>query len=144
MSKPREWWIYPQVSNSSLVEVLNYDPLPVKQSTKPYLHVIEKSAFDDVVKERDEARAKLKEFDEYYTFQNLERVEQERDDLKAQLAKAKKNTDGWGADAQSARRQIERLERALAYAKNSLWKMAAPYAEETAAEIERLVMESKE
>lgn len=51
--KPREFWIYPEVRDSCLVEVLSFDPVPVQECVKPYIHVIEKSAYDALKAEHD-------------------------------------------------------------------------------------------
>lgn len=51
--KPREFWIYPEVQDSCLVEVLSFDPVPVQECVKPYVHVIEKSAYDAIKAEHD-------------------------------------------------------------------------------------------
>ena len=51
----REFWIFRNEKNPQLDVVLIQEPFGTHSSE--YIHVIEKSAFDSVVKERDELRA---------------------------------------------------------------------------------------
>lgn len=59
MTKPREWWIHPEVRNSCLIEVLDFDPVPAKECVKPYINVIEKSAYIELMSEAMKLRAEL-------------------------------------------------------------------------------------
>lgn len=108
--KPREWWIY---EKSRFEAIAESEPGPGR------FHVIEKSAYDAVVKERDELQSK-------YDFRGRmimgmeklgEKETEERDALVAQLAEACAARDQWRV----AHLKAERLERALAYAKTCVF-----------------------
>lgn len=95
MSRPREWVI---PLKTLIVNDAKGLSAWVRQDREDETHVIDFDAYDAVVAQLEVVQADYK------------RVREINKDLAAQLAKAKKNIDGWGADAQSTRRQIERLE----------------------------------
>ncbi len=87
-----------------------------RQNTFP---VISNYAYDTVVKERDELRsANLSK--QIFLDQIEKESRQERDALAAQLAEASEQNKAGGILVGKLERNIERLERALAYAKDLL------------------------
>lgn len=82
--KPRELKLV-KLRSKPWQSVSEHNAICYSKDGHEILHVIEHSAYLAVKAERDELKVKLKEFDEYYTFQNLERIEIENKKLRAEL-----------------------------------------------------------
>lgn len=86
--KPREFWIIEEPPYSTWVS----DKPLFSADTKEEIHVIEKSAYDAVVAERDKLKDRIKKF-EVLNISGWTQLTQERDRLRAALEKCKEQRD---------------------------------------------------
>lgn len=116
----REWWIDPNDDPEDDGDIRCFDAFSAHPKQGDLLwqsqltRVVEHSAYLAL-------EAKLKEFDEYYTFQTLERVEAERDEWKSEHANLSKFAEDLRKERDALAAQLAEAAKAPPIATNTGW-----------------------